>query len=185
MRFLRASQRDLRGCRQTAAEDREKLLETALTRATASKDEKKAKAIRAIIRCEATKESFAKLRLATKGVQTSGITAVQVPSEDGKGRDTITNPTDMVPLLIEEGRRHYSQAEGSPFTIYPLADIEYTATCLRANAILEGCSEYERSTELRSEIQQWIKHASRLGIREEDVSRCGRKKLVRHPWGTI
>lgn len=36
---------------------------------------------------------------------------------------TISDPSEMVDLLVEECRRHFAQAEGSLFTTTPLANI--------------------------------------------------------------
>ena len=44
----------------------------------------------------------------------------------------------MVPLIIDHNREHFSQAEGTPFTIGSLRLLEHTACCNRANMILAG-----------------------------------------------
>ena len=137
-----------------------------------SGDTKLAKKIGRIIQAETTKSSYAKLRWATKGTKSPGLAAVHVKEPDGELK-TITDPREMTPLLIEAGTRHFAQAEGTPFTTGPLADIEYTACCVQAGKILEGCSSFSRDASLPKAIRQWISHAVRVhGRTEEDVIDC-------------
>lgn len=157
----RESQKRAKSIRKQAERHREEMLEDDLNKAESAEDKNKAKALRAIARCEATKRSFLKLRFATKGRQSGALSAVQQLKPDGQV-ETTTHPDKMIPLLLEAGRRHFSQAEGTPFTKGPLATLEYTGACFQADAILRGCSTFTYDTNLESSHRQWIDHARHL-----------------------
>lgn len=153
--------------REEATSHREKMLEEDLNTAEDNNDEKKAKALWAIAKCEATKRSYEKLRFATKGTNSGALSAVQQLQPDGSVK-TTTHPDEMIPLLLEAGRRHFSQADGTPFTKKPLADMEYTAACIQADAILEGCSSFTNNPAVLAATRDWISHAHFL---DPDVDR--------------
>lgn len=157
----RESQKKAKNIREKAERHREEMLEDDLNNAASAEDKNKAKALRAIARCEATRRSYLKLRFATKGRQSGGLAAVQQLKPDGQ-IETVTKPDEMIPLLLEAGRRHFSQANGTPFTKGPLATLEYTGTCFQADAILRGCSTFSYDEKLESSHRQWIAHARHL-----------------------
>lgn len=162
--FKEAKER-LRKVRKNAEEERIKALEDSLSVACQNGEDKEAKKYRAIIRSEALKKSHAKLKMVTKGPLSGGLSAVEVVDENGT-RSTVTDPSKMMTLLLEEGRRHFAQADGTPFTKKPLASMQYTACCFQANAILNGHASFKDSFDddgkkitLDSDVKQFIEHA--------------------------
>ena len=91
--------------------------------AEAEGDSKRYKAIKRMIQAKSTHCSYKKLQVATKDFQSPELVAVQITDDDGAIK-TISDPAEMTPLLVEAGRRHYAQANGTPFTVGPLANIE-------------------------------------------------------------
>ena len=147
---------------------RMKHLEECQKIAAAEGDIKKSKAIKRMIQAESTHRSYKKMRMTTKDSKSPGLAAVQVTEKDGSIK-TISDPAEMTPLLVEAGRRHYSQANGTPFTVGPLADIEYTACCIQANNILNGCSSFASNPELDRETRNWISHAAFIRGQEDKL----------------
>ena len=57
----------------------------------------------------------------------SAITSIDLP--DGDGWFTITEPAEVEAHLLKRNQTHFSQAQGTPFTVQPLSDIyDHSAT---------------------------------------------------------
>ena len=102
--------------------------------AEATGDKTLAKKINRIIQAESTKSTYSKMKWATKPAKSPGLAAVHLKEDDGSLR-AITDPREMTPLLVEAGERHYAQAEGTPFTVGPLAMILSTLPVVYRQAI--------------------------------------------------
>ena len=108
-------------------------------------DKTHAKLLRRLRRAEAIKQLFDKLKYArTRGVR-QGIAMIEIPRHDGVDPKTCTDwqtieiPTAIAHHLQQRNQKHFSQAQGSPFTIAPLADdIGFEGTGPFADDILEG-----------------------------------------------
>ena len=155
---LRDAQAKIKEFTANDAKSRMEHLQDCKETAEINGDKSLAKTIGRIIQAESTKSTYSKLRWATKPSKSPGLAAVQLKDSDGSLK-TITDPREMTPLLVEAGTQHFAQAEGTPFTVGPLADIEYTACCIQAGNILKGCSSFETDPDLSPEIQKWIGHA--------------------------
>ena len=107
-----------------------------------------------IIKAEALHSSFEKLQRAMNRGKSASIDTVQVLQADGTIQST-SSAVDMIPLIIDHNRVHFSQAEGTPFTIGSLQSIEHTACCQRAESILAG--EFE-SPDITTVHASFIKH---------------------------
>ena len=94
--------------------------------------------------------------------KSGGLKAIQLAQEDGS-LSTVSDPKVMTPLLVKASRKHYMQADGTPFTTEPLADISYTACCVMCEEVLKGCSSFSTDDRLSSAVQEWIRHAKSLG----------------------
>jgi exonuclease III len=84
--------------------------------------------LRRMHRVEAIKRLFAKLRAARVKGNRKGVVALEIPvhpESDPKTCSewrTIDVPTEIVEQLQRRNRKHFGQADGSPFTVPPLSD---------------------------------------------------------------
>lgn len=158
----RMSEKKLIEIRSNAHEERTSMIDDEIHEAVLAGDKNRARTLRRINDCEATRESYAKLK-SIKDRRSAGLTAVQIEQPDGSIK-TTSDPTEMEELLVQEGRRHYAQAHGTPFTVGPLADIQYTADCLRADAVLQGISPFTNDPAIPSFQQRWLAHAKKINL---------------------
>ena len=84
----------------------------------------------------------------------ASIDTIQILQPDGTIKST-SSAKEMIPLIIDHNRQHFSQAEGTPFTTGTLRSVEHTACCHRANSILAGTFEAPDISELHS---SYIEH---------------------------
>jgi hypothetical protein len=82
----------------------------------------KEKAIRMVIQAEEQRHAWCRMRRAMGKGKKSGLSSILVENEDGTTR-WITDKAEMEKKLIEQFQKHYSQADGTPFTQSPLMDI--------------------------------------------------------------
>ena len=112
----------------------------------AAGNSKLAKKIRGICHVENTKRVFQKCCAARQQSHEGGLSHVLIPPEHMEDDPRICKnwrrvdcPTEMANILMERNQAHFSQSKGCPLTLYPLdVTINFTATCTRANSILDG-----------------------------------------------
>ena len=111
----------------------------------AAGNSKMAKKIRGMQRAEATKKVFQKCRAAQNIGTEGGLTHVMIPANPTDHPRTCTtwkridDPTEMTHTLMEWNQAHFGQSKGCTLTTPPLDfTMAFTATCARADAILEG-----------------------------------------------
>ena len=101
---------------------------------------------------EESKETFRILQQIIKQQDRSGITRLDVPTHDAEGvervnsngsqiMETISDPARVEELLLERNKKHFKQAEGTPFTTQALnqlfgTDEDSTTTEDLVNGIL-------------------------------------------------
>ena len=145
--------------RQEARALREKFLQEKVALYTYLEEKGKAHIIRRIQRAEMMSHVFNKIKFIRQTGHTKGLTTLKIPhsptattDEDMKNLPdndetwkTIRLPEEIEELLLERNRRHFGQAEGTPFTQPPLSmDVRYNGSGIHAETILEGT--YDTST---------------------------------------
>ncbi len=106
------------------------------------------KAIRIVIQAEEQRHAWCRMRRAMGKGKKSGLSSILVENEDGT-TERITDKTDMEGKLIEQFQKHYSQADGTPFTQSPLTDIlgRY-GTTEEARWLFDGTFQMEDDPEI-------------------------------------
>jgi hypothetical protein len=119
---LQQAQKELKECRAHATENRQKFLTKMIESAALQDDISREKALKRQLHVEAMKSCYKKLRSALQpnGLR-GGITKVEV-----KVNDTLvayTEKADVHRECLQRNRKHFNQAAGTPFTIYPLSEV--------------------------------------------------------------
>ena len=146
---LRELQKERRKIFQNASEERIKYLELiAEERATGDKDEKKnAKIIDGILLSERRSKIHAKIKKVTKPEQRGKpIDHLLIRDPDCHEVDPkkqkfieVRDPVEMMKLLLERNKMHFSQAQGTPFTVMPLLTVVgQDGSTADADKILDG-----------------------------------------------
>ena len=106
---------------------------------------KLAKKIRGMKRAEATKHVFQRCKAARQLGGEGGLSHVLIPADPTDDPRTcmtwtrIDCPTELTQRLLERNQAHFGQSRGCTLTKPPLDfTMDFTATCARADAILEG-----------------------------------------------
>ena len=145
----------LKNVRQEAQALRDEFLSKRLQMYSVLEERGKAKIVQRLIRAESQHRVYQKLQhLRNQDGGMFGLSNLKIPrnvpitaTEDIKKLpdtpdhwETITLPSEIEQLLLHRNQHHFSQAEGTPFTVLPLsADIGYKADGYAADLILEGC----------------------------------------------
>ena len=119
---LKTAQRDLKTTQSNAKELRRTHLKERAQMAGTIDDSKLEAAINRIIRAEAQKETFARLRRIMKNENRGALNHLQIQEEDDRVRH-IYDQKEISDLLIEQNAKHFSQADGTPFTKPPLTNL--------------------------------------------------------------
>ena len=142
-------------------------LEECLQSATAKGDSKRAKAIRGMQQAEDVSKVYNKLKAIRNKIPSSGLSSLQVPvdpSVDPKQCDewkTIETPEEIRLLLQERNRAHFGQSKDCNLTSSPTDfTMEFTATCKRAEAILNGTFPTDNLDELTKIFLEALKFVS-------------------------
>jgi hypothetical protein len=114
-KYLKRVLNDAKQLRQDHSESR---AEVASKEGSAEKE----KAIRMVIQAEQQQHAWSRMRRAMGKGKKSGLSSILVEKKDGT-TDRITDKAGMEEKLIEQFQKHYSQADGTPFTRSPLTDI--------------------------------------------------------------
>ena len=93
------------------------------------------KAVKAIAHSEGTKRAFQTLKRYLKPNSTGSLTEIEVPGPNGT-TEIITDPDSINDHIIKRDLRHYSQAEGTPFTRSPLKEF------LGTSANTDQCEDF-------------------------------------------
>jgi hypothetical protein len=126
---------------------------------------KKAKILRNLKKAEEMKHLFQKLQTLRNVRKNSGITRIEVPTrpnEDPKKCSDwkiIDVPTEILHHLQTRNRKHFGQAQNTPFTTTPLSEeLGFTGDTEIANDILHG--RYDAS-KLSQSVQLLISHLNK------------------------
>ena len=133
--------KQLQEIRKTADAHRSRDLQAQAHEAALSGDKEKAKILRRLHKAETTHKAFLKLRRFLKPLHAGGVTKLEIPVNQPDGTTTTEMTED--PAKIEEAcltrnKRHFAQAEGTPFTVHPLSQLESSACGPISDAVLGG-----------------------------------------------
>jgi hypothetical protein len=163
---LRQAKRDVihivRNCYKTRDEeisDRIKELEKSVSPDAG----RRIKQLKNIRQAEGKKQIFKKLAALRRTNVRQGVTRIEIPMHPDDDPKTCTEwntidiPLDILRLLQERNRKHFGQAQGTPFTIPPLSDqLGYSSSdSLYADQILKG--QYN-ADEFVPSVKQLLRH---------------------------
>ena len=165
--LLQATRKALKELRKSAHDHRTKDLQLQAHEAELSGDLQKAKILRRLYKAETTHKAFLKLRRFLKPKNTGGVTKLEIPINQPDGTEIVEMTED--PKLIEtaclqRNKQHFSQAQGTPFTVPPLSEIESSACGPVSDLILEG-----RLDELPFDVQE-LPEAQQIIL--EELQQC-------------
>jgi hypothetical protein len=136
---LHQAQKDLKDCRAHTAENRQKFLTKMIEAAALQDDISQEKALKRQLHVKAMKSCYKKLRSALRpnGLR-GGITKVEV--KVNKAFVTYTEKADVHRECLQRNRKHFNQAVGTLFTIYPLSEVDTKATKFKMDKMPDGRS---------------------------------------------
>jgi len=144
---LRAAQTQLREIQKVAQEKRRAHLDELIQAAGICKDQRKRKLILCLKRAEELRGCYAMVRSITKPKQMGGISHVRIPSTTTPNENTWENvydPQEIEQLVLQQHRKHFSQADGTIFTVEPLRTlINDECTSEYAQKVLDGTANIE------------------------------------------
>jgi hypothetical protein len=146
--LLRQAQKKVRDITKRAAELRVTFLEEQATNLEAVDKEKSALIRKRIIKAEEIKKMYVKLRRYLKPQDRSSLHHIMVPDDDLPPRvaqlwRSIYDPVLLEALIQERNKKHFSQAQGTPFTKDVLSQIPFSGTGPMADSILNGTMEVD------------------------------------------
>jgi hypothetical protein len=105
-----------------------------------------AKDAKRIAKAEAMKDLHAKLRFISRDSdQQSGLTRLEVPIDplqdpkQCKEWTTVNTPEEITRYLLDSNRKHFGQAQGTPFTVSPLnLQVDFEASTQECKIMLYG-----------------------------------------------
>ena len=135
------------------------------------KSKAKAKILRNLKKAEELRKLFMKLKTLQFVRQRGGITRIEVPNNPSEDPKTCTQwkmvdiPTEILHHLQSRNQKHFGQAQGTPFTVYPLADeLGFTSHTSCGALILDG--QYD-ATHLDESVQSIIQHLTKTTYAHE------------------
>lgn len=135
---LRRAQKALRKLRQKANELRIEHLELLVARYRLSNESDKEKIIKRILKSEATKRCFKKLRWLIHPIS-PGVSFIQREPQDPSS--TIFDRFELETTILERNQRHFNQCAGTPFTSGALRRLNWAADSLDADMLLDGTAD--------------------------------------------
>ncbi len=155
-------------CYQRRDQERDaKILE--LEQSMKKADKAHAKLLRRLKRNEKVKRVTEKIKASREREQRQGVTRIEIPqppSADPKtcmDWQTIDIPSEIVKHLQRRNRQHFGQAQGTPFTIDPLAnDMSFCGDSSLADSVLEGTYQTDRYSESVKLLIQHLKQTHEL-----------------------
>jgi hypothetical protein len=131
-----------------------------------------ANAINSIMKAESQRNSWSRIRRCMGKGKKSGLTHILIEMEDGT-TECITEKEEMENKIIDRNISHFSQADGSPFTVSPLIDLlgRY-GTSEEARQLLDGefPLENEDLTEATKKILELMKRVSPEGAITDEIT---------------
>ena len=137
------------------------------------KSKAKARILRNLKKAEELRKLFLKIKTLRQTQQRNGITRIEIPTDPTDDPKTCINwkmidvPTEVLYHLQQRNRRHFGQAQGTPFTISPLHDeLGFTSYTPQGTMILNG--HYDASN-LDSSVQAIIHHLTKTIRSQENI----------------
>ena len=140
-RLLQQTRKALKEIRKDAQDHRSKDLQLQAQEAELSGDTQKARILRRLHKAETTHKAFLKLRQVLKPKNTGGVTKLELPINQPDGTEIFEvteDPKIIETACLQHNKQHFSQAQGTPFTVPPLSQIESSACGPVSDLILEG-----------------------------------------------
>ena len=149
----------------------------ALESSGSPKDRSHANVLRQMIHAERKRQMFRKLKaMRNPEGYTSGITRIEVPVHENQDPKSCTEwktidiPSEVLLHLQHRNRRHFGQADGTPFTVPPLSeDLGFCADTPEAQALLEGTYDYDQIHD--PIVRLFLKHMTQIESLGEQLSR--------------
>jgi hypothetical protein len=134
---LKTALQGLTTCRKTATELRKSFLDDRIAAAAIAEDTMTEKILKKLRHREAHSACFRKLSYALKPQGSKGgVTKVEVVI-DGE-TVAYTEKKEVERETLNRNRQHFSQASGTPFTIFPLSEGGTTATKFKTSHLPDG-----------------------------------------------
>jgi hypothetical protein len=134
--------------------------------------------LRNLKKAEAIKKLFQKLQNLRSTRQRGGITRLEVPDNPDDDPKTCVHwkvidvPTEILQQLLQRNRKHFGQAQGTPFTVPPLSEeLGFTSMTPNGTLILNG--QYD-AAHLDNAVQLLIRH---LHSKERSSSETARSSI--------
>jgi len=141
---LRRAQRNLRKAKREADQLRRQHLDAILNKARAANQRKKSKAITHLIRAEQNRRCYAAFRSHTKPKAAGGLAYLTTKVDPQQPVEMILEPDEMDMTLLDYSHTHFARAQGSPFTIDPLARlVQYDGVTTFGNQVFRGRADLE------------------------------------------
>lgn len=160
----------------TAEESRKKHLEERLTAHASAGDEDKKKILKRIMKAEAIKAMYKKLRFLKKNSINEGMSMLLVPEDQQDDPNTCQNwkqvdmPRDIESCLFQRNRKHFGKAHGTPFTVEPLqTEINFEANTTTCELILDGTCEGDHE-ELVNNLLKHLKTSENIAMVQTETS---------------
>ena len=154
-RLLCRAQKNLRKTRRKAQANRTQYLDILLQRYDTLDDNKMKQVVQQIIRAEATKQCYRKLKWILKPPK-PGVTFIERTTEDG-AIETLYERESIETAILRRNQQHFNQCAGTPFTVGKLRKINWAADSDLADQILNGTVSQDSlptDTHLRHVITQ-------------------------------
>ena len=141
--------------------------------AKAQQDPIKKKAAERIAKAEEMKELHAKLRFISNNGEskTAGLTRLEVPKDPGQDPKScsdwmvVDTPEEITRFLLERNKKHFSQAQGTPFTLSPFnVQVDFGATTESCELMLSGDYTNEDVDDLTSLVIQHFQNVTEIDI---------------------
>ena len=134
--LLRKAQKNLQKIRQNAQANRTQYLDILLQRYETLDDNKMKQVVKQIIRAEATKRCYRKLKWILKPPK-PGVTFIERTTQDG-ATETLYDRESIETAILKRNQQHFNQCAGTPFTVGKLRKINWAADSDFADHILNG-----------------------------------------------
>jgi hypothetical protein len=147
---LQKAQKELREVKQKAALLRESHLRDLIDMQVESTNDKEhEKRLRILLRAHKMQYQYKRIQQVLKPNVKGGLSYVLVP-EGARPEDFPYNPSmiqrwsmvhepnQVQKYLMQRNKTHFAQAHGSPFTVYPLNNLDWAATSEMATALITG-----------------------------------------------
>ena len=123
------------------------------------------KIIRQLIRGEATKRCYRKLKWIMKPPK-PGVTFVEQQTQDGS-TETLYDRTTLKQAILKRNQQHFNQCAGTPFTVGSLRQLNWASDSPLADSILNGTTEldYLSNDQL---VQHVLKNCKQTGCNISD-----------------